>query len=136
MTHLLDTCICVFLIRGRSEAEELRQRIVGHEVGEMGISSITEAELRFGADKSAAPERNHRQLDRFLLALPVLPFGCDAARQYGTIRAALERSGTPIGPLDLLIAAHALAAGLVLVTHNVKEFARVPGLAVEDWGEC
>jgi tRNA(fMet)-specific endonuclease VapC len=102
-------------------------------VGDLVVSSITEAELRFGADKSADPGKNHRQLDQFFLALPVLPFDRVAASDYGDIRVTLERAGTPIGPLDLLIAAHARALQLTLVTNNLKEFSRVPNLKVEDW---
>ncbi|MFC7339310.1 PIN domain-containing protein [Haloferula chungangensis] len=75
----------------------------------------------------------HRQLDLFLLSLPVLPYGGECARHYGEIRRHLEVSGTPIGAMDLLIAAHARAAGLVMVTHNIREFDRMPGLVVEDW---
>ena len=131
MTRLLDTCMCVFLIRAKHPA--IRERFMRFEVGELGISSITESELRHGAEKSLDPEKNHRQLDLFLLSLPVLAYGGDAARHYGEIRRHLESAGTPIGSMDLLIAAHARAAGLILVTHNTREFERVPGLVVEDW---
>jgi tRNA(fMet)-specific endonuclease VapC len=131
MTHLLDTCICIFLIRKKSAT--VKRRFDSFQVGDLGVSAITEAELRFGADKSADPLKNHHQLDHFFLTLPVIPFDADAARHYGQIRATLEKAGTPIGPLDLLIAAHSRALGVTIVTHNKDEFNRVPNLTVEDW---
>lgn len=131
MTHLLDTCICVLLIRRK--LPEVRQRFEAHAVGDIGISSVTESELRFGADKSADPSRNHQRLDHLLLTLPVLPYSSGCAAHYGKIRALLERAGTPIGSMDLLIAAHARSLGLTLVTNNTGEFSRVPGLRLEDW---
>jgi tRNA(fMet)-specific endonuclease VapC len=133
MTHLLDTCICVFLIRRRLPA--LRKRFEAHSLGEVGISSITESELRFGAEKSGDPAKNHLQLDRLLISLPVLPYDIDCGRTYGEIRSSLERAGTPIGSMDLLIAAHAKSLGLTLVTNNTKEFSRVPQLNLEDWSK-
>ena len=131
MTHMLDTCICVSLIRKKSES--LRRRFESYELGDLVVSSITEAELRFGAEKSRAPEGNHTQLDHLFLALPVLPFDRSAAVGYCSIRAALELSGNTIGPMDLLIAAHGRSTGLKLVTNNYSEFSRVPDLDVEDW---
>jgi tRNA(fMet)-specific endonuclease VapC len=131
MTRLLDTCICIFLIR--TKAVSVKERFESFQIGDLGISSITSAELRFGADKSADPGKNHRQLDQFFLTLPILPFDESASRHYGEIRANLERSGTPIGSLDFLIAAHARSLHLIVVTNNQSEFRRVPGLMVEDW---
>ena len=131
ITRLLDTCMCIFLIRRNNQ--EIRERFSRFEVGELAISSITESELRHGAEKSADPAKNHRQLDLFLLSLPVLPYIGDCARHYGAIRRHLEAAGTPIGAMDLLIAAHARAVGLIVVTHNTREFQRVPDLIVEDW---
>ena len=131
MTHLLDTCICISLIRNRLPG--IRKRFDSFETGDLVVSSITEAELRYGAEKSRDPAKNHRQLDQFFLALPVVAFDARAAAQYGKIRAELERAGLPIGPLDLLIAAHGMSLGLTVVTDNVREFARVPDLAVENW---
>ena len=131
MKFLLDTNICVFLIRKQSDST--RAHILRHRVGEIGISSITESELRFEADKSSDPARNHALLDRFLLTLPVLSFDSECAREYGKIRAFLEKNGSPIGSLDNLIAAHALSAGLTVVTNNTREFQGVPGLSVVDW---
>lgn len=131
ITRLLDTCICIFLIRAKHPA--IREKFARFEVGELAISSITESELRHGAEKSLDPQKNHRQLDLFLLSLPVLSYGGDCAKHYGEIRRHLEAAGTPIGAMDLLIAAHARAAGLIAITHNTREFDRVPGLVVEDW---
>jgi len=128
---LLDTNICVFLIRNQGEA--IRERIRGHQVGDIAVSAITESELRFGADKSSDPRKNHAILERFFLTLPVLAFDSGCAREYGRIRSSLEKKGMPIGSLDMLIAAHALRAGLTIVTNNAREFKRVPGLRVEDW---
>jgi tRNA(fMet)-specific endonuclease VapC len=129
--YLLDTNICSFVIRGR------RQRVVErfgqHRVGDLGISVVTLAELRFGADKSSDPAKNHIALDNFLLPLELVPFDQRAAEQYGKVRSDLESRGLPIGPLDTLIAAHALSLGIPLVTNNTAEFARVQGLSVEDW---
>ena len=109
------------------------RRFEEYEVGEVGVSSVTAAKLSYGAEKSSRPEQNREALSRFLLPLEVLAFGDEAAAAYGRVRAALEKSGTPIGPLDTLIAAHAVSLGVTLVTNNVREFSRVPGLEVEDW---
>jgi len=128
---LLDTNICVFLIRNQSE--RVRDHIRRRRVGDIGVSAIAESELRFGADKSSDPEKNHAVLERFFLTLPVLAFDSGCAREYGRIRAFLEKKGTPIGSLDTLIAAHALSGEMTVVTNNTREFKRVPGLRVEDW---
>jgi tRNA(fMet)-specific endonuclease VapC len=128
---MLDTNVCIYLIR-RQPPEVLR-KFEEYTVGEIGVSSVTVAELRYGAEKSAQKARNWEALSRFLLPLVVAEFGQDAAAAYGRIRAALESEGTPIGPLDTLIAAHAVSLGVTLVTNNVREFGRVPGLEVEDW---
>ena len=131
ITRLLDTCMCIFLIRAKHP--EIKKRFTNFEVGELAISSITESELRHGAEKSLDPAKNHQQLDLFLLSIPVLPYGDECAKHYGKIRRDLEVAGTPIGSMDLLIAAHGRAAGLIVVTHNTREFNRVSGLVVEDW---
>ena len=99
----------------------------------MGISSITLAELEFGAARSSRASQARQALAEFLLPLEVAPFDEPAARAYGGVRETLEKKGRPIGPLDTLIAAHALGLDAVLVTNNTREFARVPGLALEDW---
>ena len=131
MILLLDTNICISLIRGRSP--EVLRRFEEYAVGEIGVPSVTVAELYFGASKSRYPEENRRALEQFLLPLEVADFDGDAAVAYGRIRASLEARGTPIGPLDNLIAAQAVALDLTLVTNNVGEFARVCGPKVDDW---
>jgi tRNA(fMet)-specific endonuclease VapC len=129
--RLLDTNICIYLIRRKPS--EVLSRFEDYEVGEIGVSSITVAELRYGAEKSARPSRNLEALSQFLLPLEVADFDADAAAEYGRIRSTLERQGTPIGPLDTLIAAHAVSLARTLVTHNTREFERVPNLALENW---
>jgi len=128
---MLDTNVCIHLIRRRPH--EVLRRFEGYTVGEIGVSSVTVAELRYGVEKSAHRARNREALSRFLLPLVVADFGQDAAAAYGRVRAALESGGTPIGPLDTLIAVHAVSLGVTLVTNNVREFGRVPELEVEDW---
>jgi tRNA(fMet)-specific endonuclease VapC len=123
--------MCVFVIR--QKPARVLSRFQQQPPDEIGISSVTLAELRYGADKSQAPQKNHAALDGFLLPLAVVPFDAPAADIYGRVRADLERQGWPIGPLDTLIAAHALSLGLTLVTNNISEFARVAGLTLEDW---
>jgi tRNA(fMet)-specific endonuclease VapC len=131
MRYLLDTNICVHLIRYRPAA--LLQKLTSLPVGEAGVSSITVAELQYGVYKSSRPEQNSEALAMFLAPLPIADFDYAAAEAYGRIRAHLEDAGTPIGPLDTLIAACAASMDAVLVTNNVGEFDRVPHLRVEDW---
>jgi tRNA(fMet)-specific endonuclease VapC len=131
LTHLLDTNICVAVIRMRSARALTRLRTM--TPGSVGISIITVSELQFGAAKSQNPQRNRSALSQFLLPLEILDYDSSAAAAYGDVRARLEKVGTPIGPLDTLIAAHARSLNAVLVTNNVSEFRRVPGLKVEDW---
>ena len=131
MKWLLDTNVCIAVIRRRPESALRRLR--GKQVGQVGLSTITLAELQFGAAKSQQPAKARAALREFLLPLEVVTFDEAAADAYGTVRAAMEKKGRPIGPLDTLIAAHALALGTVLVTSNTREFRRVPGLSVEDW---
>ncbi|CAA9388228.1 MAG: VapC toxin protein [uncultured Rubrobacteraceae bacterium] len=128
---MLDTNVCIHVIRRRPP--KVLRRFDKYEVGEIGVSSVTAAELRYGAEKSAVPEQNREALSAFLLPLEVLAFGDEAAAAYGRVRATLEKAGTPIGPLDTLIAAHAVGLGVTLVTNNTREFSRVPGLELEDW---
>jgi len=99
------------------------------------VSSVTLSELEYGAAKSADPQRNRLALAEFMTPLSVLPYDDAAAPVYGRVRAELERAGTPIGPLDTMIAAHALSLGLILVTDNEREFRRVSGLKVQNWAE-
>ncbi len=131
MKYLLDTSVCVELIRGRRP--RLMKRMAERPTADFGISAITVAELQYGAEKSARPTHQRQSLEKFLLPLTVLDFDYDATVAYGKIRAQLETAGTPIGSLDMLIAAHAVSRNLVLLTHNLKEFRRVPGLKAEDW---
>lgn len=131
MKRLLDTNICVFVIRQKSSL--VLQRFRQFALGELGISVVTLAELRYGADKSQDPAKNHAALNAFVVPLHVAELDAPAADHYGRIRTDLERKGLPIGPLDTLIAAHALSLGVRLVTNNTREFARVGGLVLEDW---
>lgn len=128
---MLDTNIVSHVMRERSEPVIRRLRAL--QPGDVCISAITLAELRYGADHSVAAERYHSLIDAFVRRVQPVPFDRRAADAYGGVRAELARRGTPIGPLDTLIAGHALSIGAVLVTHNASEFARVPDLAVEDW---
>ncbi|MBE3125095.1 MAG: type II toxin-antitoxin system VapC family toxin [Acidobacteria bacterium] len=131
MRFMLDTDSCIALIK-RKAASVLR-RLTSLAPGEAGISTITLAELRYGVAKSAQMEKNRLALDEFLLPLELADFDEPTAESYGMVRAALEKAGTPIGPLDTQIGAHALSLGAILVTHNSREFLRIPGLTVEDW---
>ena len=131
MKYLLDTNVCVDYLNGRFP--RVIERIQQTAPEELATSSLVAAELRYGADKSQQPTRNHARLDVFLEEIRCLDFDLPAAVAYGALRAGLERRGRPIGAHDMLIAAHAIAAGLVLVTDNVREFARIGGLAVENW---
>lgn len=132
MTHfLLDTNICIELIRGR--ASRVFATMQKHRLDDVAISSITFAELQFGVAKSTRPAHNAIMLAQFCAPILILPFDTRAAMTYGAVRALLEQTGTPIGPMDTLIAAHALSRTLVLVTNNEREFRRVKGLTVENW---
>jgi tRNA(fMet)-specific endonuclease VapC len=128
---LLDTDICIYAINHKRPG--ILSRVRDYRIGEVGISSITYAELRFGVENSAKVEENLDRLERFLLPLEIVPFDAEAGRHYGRLRSELKRRGCPIGSNDLLIAAHALALGAALVTNNIREFARVSGLRVEKW---
>jgi tRNA(fMet)-specific endonuclease VapC len=128
--YLLDTNILSDLVR--HPAGRIRDCIAERGEESVCTSIIVAAELRFGAAKKGS-ERLTAQLETVLGALEILPFEAPADRVYGEIRTALERAGTPIGANDLLIAAHALALGLTLVTNNAGEFSRVSGLPVENW---
>ena len=130
MKYMLDTNTCIFLMKNYpGVVSRFRQnRIFG-----VSISAITASELYFGVYNSSMPEQNAGNLVNFLIGVTVLDFGGSAADCYGKIRAALKRKGMLIGGLDMLIAAHAKSAGLVLVTNNTCEFERVDGLKLEDW---
>jgi len=128
--YLLDTNICIYVINARPPA--VLARFVSHEMDGLGISAITASELFWGVYKSGSI-RNQTALEKFLSPLTILDYDHAAARQYGKLRAYLDKQGTPIGPLDQQIAAHALALGVTLVTNSTREFERVPDLTVENW---
>jgi tRNA(fMet)-specific endonuclease VapC len=128
--YLLDTNIAIYVIKRRPPAA---LDVFNRQQGRMAVSSITAAELIHGAEKSSDPPRNLRVAEDFLSRLAVLDYGVKAAYHYGSIRAALERAGLIIGINDLHIAAHARSQGLTLVTNNLREFERVPGLMIENW---
>lgn len=130
ISFLLDTNIVIYVIKRRPRAA-LEQ--FNMHATRMAISAITLSELFHGAEKSARPAANLAVIDDFCSRLETLTYGPKAAEHYGSIRAALERSGTPIGVNDLHIAAHARSEGLTVVTNNVGEFERVPALRVENW---
>jgi tRNA(fMet)-specific endonuclease VapC len=131
MRWMLDINICIAMIRAKPP--QLLRRFQTKAIGQVGTSTLVLAELEFGVALSSTPERNREALEAFSVSLDVAPFDVAAARSYGPLRARLAAAGTPIGPLDTLIAAHALALDVTLVTHNTKEFRRVKGLQVEDW---
>ena len=128
---MLDTNICIYIIK--QKPPEVLKRFLDYQVGEIAISSITLAELRYGVAKSHYREKNAKALDDFILPLEILPFDEEATRSYGEIRASLEKAGAPIGSMDLLIAAHAVSQGVTLVTNNTREFERVLGLNTVNW---
>ncbi len=131
MRVLLDTNICIYMIKNKPP--EVRKHFERLVPGDIAISSITVAELQYGVEKSAAKEQNALALEAFLLPLEIAPFDMDSALAYGKIRAGLESLGKPIGSMDMLIAAQAIAQGFTLITHNLKKFDRVPGLKCETW---
>lgn len=131
MKYLLDTNVCVDYLSGRYPA--VVSRIQRSAPGDLGLSSVVVAELRYGADRSARPKANHARLEVLVTEIPALEFDHEAASAYGRLRARLEAAGTPIGPNDMLIAAQALSRGMVVITDNVGEFRRVKGLDVENW---
>lgn len=133
MTYMLDTNICIYAMK--KKPEKVLQRFQAELDNGVCISSITLAELEYGMKHSSDPAKNEQALLRFLAPLSILPFGPAAATEYGEIRAYLQSRGTPIGPLDMLIAGHARAEKLVLVTNNVREFDRIPELDIDNWAE-
>ena len=131
MKVMLDTNICIAIIR--QKPPQVLKRFTAYKVGEIGISWVTLAELEFGVAKSQHLEKNQAALDEFVLPLEIAYFDREAARIYGRVRATLEKKGTPVGPLDMMIGAHALALGVTLVTNKTREFSRIKGLTVVDW---
>lgn len=131
MNVMLDTNICIYLMK--NQPVSVRTHFDRFVPGEVGISAITLAELSFGASKSKARERSFKSLEMLLLTLEIMNFDYASAMAYGEIRAYLEKKGQPIGSLDCLIAAQALAHNLTLVTNNLREFKRVPHLHCINW---
>jgi len=130
MRYMLDTNILIFLIKKRPL--EVLSQFARHPLSDVCISTMTVAEMEFGVARSAST-KNRLALDGWLQLLATPAFDEAAAQAYGRLRATLAQRGTPIGPLDTLIAAHALSLDATLVSNNVREFSRVPGLRVEDW---
>ncbi|CAB1081355.1 VapC toxin protein [Olavius algarvensis Delta 1 endosymbiont] len=130
LKYLLDTNIVIYTMKNRPQ--QVRRSFKSQQ-GRMGISSVTLGELVFGAEHSKQVERNLADIEALTARLEVLPFDEAAAYHFGQIRAELYRMGRPIGPYDMMIAGHARACGLKLVTNNVKEFERVRGLIIENW---
>ncbi len=132
MKYLLDTNICIYIIN--EKPKKVLEKFEQYEVHEFGISSITHAELQYGVQKSKHRIKNQKALDEFLMPLTILPFqGKKTVSRYGKIRAFLESQGKIIGPLDMLIAAHAQSLNLTIISNNIKEFSRVPNLKCENW---
>ena len=131
MKYMLDTNICIYAIKHKPEI--VIKRFLAHNPDEMCISAITYGELMHGVEKSQSTEKNRIALALFLSPITILEFGAEAAEEYGRIGAKNKKKGTPIGSMDLLIAAHAKAEQLIIVTNNTREFKRVEGLPVEDW---
>ena len=130
LKYLLDTNIVIYTMKNRPQ--RIKRCFQQHH-GQMGISTVTIGELVFGAEHSQQTEQNLADIEALAARIEVLPFDNQAAYHFGQIRAALYRKGQPIGPYDMMIAGQARAAGLKLVTNNVKEFERVPGLLLENW---
>ena len=131
MKYMLDTNICIFIIKHKPES--VIKKFMKLEPNDICISSITYAELVHGVEKSQAVEKNRIALTVLLSEIEIIPFDSTAAQVYGWIKADLQKKGTPIGPLDTLIAAHAKSLELTLVTNNTREFSRVDGVELEDW---
>lgn len=129
-SFLLDTDICIYALKGR---QKVLDRMLSHAPTAIFVSVITEAELRAGAAKSSAAAKTLRAIESFLRPLQLIDFTSEDAIAYGRVRAKLETSGNPIGPLDTLIGAHAVSRGLTLVTNNEREFSRIAGLPIDNW---
>lgn len=130
LKYLLDTNICIFTIKNKPQS--VREAFNRHH-GQLCISSVTLMELIYGAEKSSSPESNLAIVEGFAARLEVLPYDVNAAAHTGQLRAELAKAGKPIGPYDQMIAGHARSLGLILVSNNLREFERVPGLRLEDW---
>jgi tRNA(fMet)-specific endonuclease VapC len=133
LKYLLDTNICIYIIKQKDPG--ILRKLQSFKTGEIGISSITLAELEYGVARSAQSQRNRLALASFRIPFEVVDFDQEAAIDYGLIRAWLEKEGRPIGSMDMLLAAQARSKGIVLVTNNEKEFGKIPGLQLENWTE-
>ncbi len=131
LRYMLDSNVIIDIMNGRSDKAFFE--MTRHDKGEICVSAIVYSELLFGIEGSDRRERSLELLDRFLDGIEIIDFDAEAAKEYGRIRQFLRKSGTPIGERDTLIAAHANSRDLTLVTHNVREFVRVPGLEIADW---
>jgi tRNA(fMet)-specific endonuclease VapC len=131
MKFILDTDICIYIIKRKPP--DVLERFKQTEISQIAISSVTLSELLYGVSKSSKPEQNLMALTQFVAPLEILPYGDEAAQYYGKLRTHLEKQGTPIGSLDMLIAAHALSIDGILITNNEKEFIRVPHLKIDNW---
>ena len=132
MKYLLDTNICIYIINEKPKM--VLRKFEQYPIHDFAISAITHAELQYGISKSTHKSKNQEALDEFLLPLTILPFhGKRLVERYGKIRAFLESKGKRIGPLDTLIAAHALSLDLTIITNNIDEFSRIPNLKCENW---
>lgn len=131
MKYLLDTNICVYIIKERPR--QVLERFRTQKIGDIAISTITIAELEYGVSKSQLTNKNREGLTKFLMPLEVVDFDVSNALEYGIIRSDLEHKGQIIGSMDMLIATQAIAKGLTLVTNNLREFQRLRGLVLENW---
>ena len=130
MKYMLDTNTCIYIIKRKPV--DVIDRFRRLQISQVSVSSITLSELEYGVIKSSKPQQNHLALAQFLAPMEILPYGDAVAQHYGKLRVHLEKQGTPIGSLDMLIAAHALSTGCILITNNVKEFERVPNLKINN----
>ncbi len=131
--YLLDTNICIYGLKGTYPA--LNNKLLTIHPDEIAVSSITLAELEYGAEKSKWSVQNRQRMQSFLVNYNIIPFTENDSLAFGRIRANLESNGTPIGAYDMMIASQSVARNLIVITHNVKEFNRVPGIVIEDWTE-
>ena len=131
MGYMLDTCICSYILKRRPPSVKARFEELAPDA--LCISAVTLAELYYGAARHPKGETIRKEIDDFVARLSVVSWDETAADHYGAIRASLEKHGSPIGAMDMLIAAHARSIGAVLVTNDLRHFTKVPGLKVEDW---
>ncbi len=131
MKFMLNTNTCIYIIKRKPS--KVIERFKRAKISNIGISAITLSELLYGVSKSSKPEQNQVALAQFLAPLEILPYGDEAAQYYGDLRDHLEKHGTPIGSLYMLIAAHALSIDCTLITNNEKEFIRIPNLKIDNW---